>query len=374
MSTQINQLRQLIRESIQEYIREVETSGNIAAQEAKIRACEEAIALREKKINMEGIDETMHEMIDQSKLNELKKEVKELKKYSEKTKKALEKMKMKAEGKTTKKMEDEGMENEEVVDEVNIDEYTKDPAANPNLEEELTPEEAEELKKKAEHYDKEYSIAETKKKPSAGMTKKEKSALSKKAHAGKDIGKKGKGFEKVAKAGEKQYGSKEAGQKVAAAAMWKAAAKHESINPINENITMSTQFLHMQKLAGLITESEYKQKLNESNMNLQVGGGDKVEQIPVDFIKFEKNDGSDGGYNSTRKDGSYSVTILAKRSDGDALYGKKEFKINVYINKEGNKIEQDAWYPDFDQYTSQIKIKDYSPLLKYITQNLQSGK
>lgn len=64
-----------------------------------------------------------------------------------------------------------------------------------------------------------------KKKPSAGMTKKEKSAVSKKAHAGKDIGKKGKDFEKVAKAGEKQYGSKEAGQKVAAAAMWKAQAK-----------------------------------------------------------------------------------------------------------------------------------------------------
>lgn len=63
------------------------------------------------------------------------------------------------------------------------------------------------------------------KKPSAGMTQKEKSAVAKKSAAGKDIGKKGKGFEKVAKAAEKQYGSKEAGQKVAAAAMWKAQAK-----------------------------------------------------------------------------------------------------------------------------------------------------
>ena len=62
-------------------------------------------------------------------------------------------------------------------------------------------------------------------KPSAGMTKKEKSAVATKAKAGKDIGKKGKGFEKVAKAAEKQYGSKEAGQKVAAAAMWKNQAK-----------------------------------------------------------------------------------------------------------------------------------------------------
>ena len=71
----------------------------------------------------------------------------------------------------------------------------------------------------------EISLDEAKKKPSAGMTKKEKSAVATKAKAGKDIGKKGKGFEKVAKAAEKQYGSKEAGQKVAAAAMWKNQAK-----------------------------------------------------------------------------------------------------------------------------------------------------
>lgn len=68
-----------------------------------------------------------------------------------------------------------------------------------------------------------YAMYESK--PSAGMTKKEKSAVAKKASAGKDIGKKGKGFEKVAKAAEKKYGSKEAGQKVAAAAMWKNQAK-----------------------------------------------------------------------------------------------------------------------------------------------------
>lgn len=54
-------------------------------------------------------------------------------------------------------------------------------------------------------------------KPSAGLSKKEKSDVVKKAKAGKDIGKKGKGFEKVAKAA----GGGEKGQKIAAAAMWK---------------------------------------------------------------------------------------------------------------------------------------------------------
>lgn len=64
-------------------------------------------------------------------------------------------------------------------------------------------------------------VKEAKKKPSAGMTKKAKSAVVKKAKAGKDIGKPGKGFEKVAQAA----GGGEAGQKIAAAAMWKGQAK-----------------------------------------------------------------------------------------------------------------------------------------------------
>lgn len=57
-------------------------------------------------------------------------------------------------------------------------------------------------------------------KPSAGLTKKQKSDVAKKAIAGKDIGKKGKGFEKIVKK------AKESGadnpEAVAAAAMWKS--------------------------------------------------------------------------------------------------------------------------------------------------------
>ena len=57
------------------------------------------------------------------------------------------------------------------------------------------------------------------KKPSAGLTKKEKSATVKKAKAGKDIGKKGKGFAAVEKAAKK--GGAKDPKAVAAAAMWK---------------------------------------------------------------------------------------------------------------------------------------------------------
>ena len=59
--------------------------------------------------------------------------------------------------------------------------------------------------------------------PSAGMTKKEKSAVVKKAKAGEDIGKPGKGFAKVEKAA-KAGGAKDP-KAVAAAAMWKSAKK-----------------------------------------------------------------------------------------------------------------------------------------------------
>lgn len=59
-------------------------------------------------------------------------------------------------------------------------------------------------------------------KPSAGLTKKERSEIVKKAKRGEDLGKPGKGFEKVVKA------AKKAGMKnpeaVAAAQMWKQEA------------------------------------------------------------------------------------------------------------------------------------------------------
>ena len=58
-------------------------------------------------------------------------------------------------------------------------------------------------------------------------SKKKRSALVKKAVHGEDIGKPGKNFEKVAAKAAKEYGSKEAGERVAAAAMFKNAGKHK---------------------------------------------------------------------------------------------------------------------------------------------------
>ena len=60
------------------------------------------------------------------------------------------------------------------------------------------------------------------------LTKKERSSLAKRAVAGKDIGKRGKQFSKIAASAAEQYGSEEAGRRVAAAAMMKARAARKS--------------------------------------------------------------------------------------------------------------------------------------------------
>lgn len=52
------------------------------------------------------------------------------------------------------------------------------------------------------------------------MNKAQRSAIVKKAVAGKDIGKKGKNFEKIAEKSAAKYGSKEAGKRVAGAILF----------------------------------------------------------------------------------------------------------------------------------------------------------
>jgi len=55
---------------------------------------------------------------------------------------------------------------------------------------------------------------------------KKRSYSAKKARAGKDIGKKGKNFAKIASAAAKRYGSKAAGKRVAGAILARLRGKH----------------------------------------------------------------------------------------------------------------------------------------------------
>lgn len=97
-------------------------------------------------------------------------------------------------------------------------------------------------------------------KPSAGMTKKQKSAVVKKAKAGEDIGKPGKGFKKVV-AAAKKGGAKDP-TAVAAAAMWKQAKKKAVKEGIErdsfENLSFETTIADPESGRDIDVKVEYE--------------------------------------------------------------------------------------------------------------------
>lgn len=124
------------------------------------------------------------------------------------------------------------------------------------------------------------------KKPSSGLTKKEKSTIAKKAKAGKDIGEKGKGFEKIAKTASKEYGSKEAGQKVAAAAMWKNAAHKKAVSETEE--TPKKKILP-NKQKGIADQVEIKSGLEKVIRSVYAEKDLKAaKEIVLSFLKTSK--------------------------------------------------------------------------------------
>jgi len=88
----LENLRTLIRESINEYIKEIDEAGTRAMYEAKMTACDKAINERKQKIEMAESLEEMQGMFDETKMGELKKEIKMLEKQKAKYGKMLEKM------------------------------------------------------------------------------------------------------------------------------------------------------------------------------------------------------------------------------------------------------------------------------------------
>jgi hypothetical protein len=90
---------------------------------------------------------------------------------------------------------------------------------------EKTKKEPKEKKEKKTAHEKGETKAEEKEEHEADDKKKAKELDEARFEKGEDIGKPGKGFAKVAKAAEKEYGSKEAGKKVAGAILKKVLAK-----------------------------------------------------------------------------------------------------------------------------------------------------
>jgi hypothetical protein len=108
-------LRELIRESIQGYIREIDMVSEVAAIESKIAEAKKAMEERNSKLaEAEKLNESG--LIDEKKVKQLQKEVALLEKYTSKQEALLEKKKAKMKGKS--KEVDDDMITEEPVEEV----------------------------------------------------------------------------------------------------------------------------------------------------------------------------------------------------------------------------------------------------------------
>lgn len=95
---QVERLRSLIKESINEYIKEIDDAAEKAANEARISTCEEAIQKRKEKLSRVEENEDLKELASDDKIKEIQNEIKIL----EKAKKKFEAKKAKMEGKKSK--------------------------------------------------------------------------------------------------------------------------------------------------------------------------------------------------------------------------------------------------------------------------------
>ena len=227
-------LKQLIRESINEYIKAIDEAGHKAGMEARMAATQEAIDKRKKMTALDELDEDMKGMIDEKKVKDINAEVKALEKSLAKLQKQLDKLTSKA-----NKGEKAEETPEEIIDEISLGEnedeerYDEERNVDPNGMYDAGANyigAADTAIDKAE-YDKDTMnesflymqkmagiISETEYK-----AKVEEARFKK----GTDIGKKGKGFAKIAKSAAKEYGSKEAGKRVAGAILKKVIKKEK---------------------------------------------------------------------------------------------------------------------------------------------------
>jgi hypothetical protein len=117
---QIERLRSLIKESIQEYIKEIDEAAETAAMEARIAKCDEAILARETRLeNLRNLEEAA-DMLDEVKVKAMENEIKELKKAKAKFEKDKEKKAAKKAGKGKKEVTTDAKTEDTPVDESDV--------------------------------------------------------------------------------------------------------------------------------------------------------------------------------------------------------------------------------------------------------------
>lgn len=129
----LENLRSLIRESINEYIREIDDQGTGAMYEAKKQACEAAIEKREAKLRSIEENEELKEMVDATKLKDIQKEINELKKYHKKLDNLIQKHSNKGKKKevvSDTKTEEAPLDEADVTAEMDMSDDVKEEALN----------------------------------------------------------------------------------------------------------------------------------------------------------------------------------------------------------------------------------------------------
>ena len=277
----VENLRSLIRESINEYIREIDNAGTKAGLQAKVTATEEAIAKREKMANMEGIDEAYHEMLDKGKMKEIGSEVKALKKSLTKLQNQLNKLNSKSEPKAE-------VVKDEVIDEMTAEDDTQ--------------------------------LGEDKESELGGkrVPKKFKDSNStdwiedKIAPKGKFSDKKSKGYFEVDEVELSDEEKEELRKK----------AEQNPSQALPEG-KLNESFLKMQKMAGVITEAQYNSK-KKSLIENQLNENTKHSELkPLEDILISKK------YTFYKDDVGFS---------GKATYEKGDDEISLFKDYEVNDI------------------------------------
>jgi hypothetical protein len=230
----LENLRSLIRESINEYIKEIDEAAETAAMEARIAKCDEAIQMREQKLaNLESLEE-VKDMVDETKVENIKKEIKELQKAKAKFEKVKEKRAAKLAGKGKKK--------DEVVTDAKVEEAPIDEA-------DITAEMDLEEGSDKQTFNVDNLQSSEKHKPFKKLRREE------------------PGANRIATSNQTDNEEDEPYNQ--------GQTKDQ---PMDEG-TLNESFLKMQKLAGVITENQYREKATQLNESLPIGKSELGQKI-----------------------------------------------------------------------------------------------
>jgi hypothetical protein len=240
----IENLCSLIRESINEYINKIDEEGNAAMYTAKKQACEEAIRVREEKLTRIDESDDLKELVHPEKIKEIKREIADLQKYKVKVERLEEKARNKGKKKVTTDAEtddkDAAVDENDILDEMDLEESTK---VGGEFGGNRVPKKSKDSDNNAFFEKKRAPKGKFKDKSSKGYFELDEDDMPK--------------VQKLRSSGEDDNWNDDQ-RGLSANSAWLED------NGTLEERTLNESFLKMQKLAGVITESEYKKKINET--------------------------------------------------------------------------------------------------------------